>query len=304
MDAAEVLNQLTHSEALPKAALQAASEQRAEIVPVFLREIDSFLTLTPAERAKPTPLFFIFHLFGDWREKAAYRPLARLLRCAGHEVDAVLGDAITSTTHRVMAAVFDGDPDPLCKIILDPNADQFVRSRICEAVAMLVLRGELDREDAARFLRDAFVELRPQAESFVWQGWQSAIAMLGLSELKILVKQAFDRGFIDPQWLDYEGFARDLEWASKDPENPRYGSPKEFTLFGDTVEELSRWHGFSDEFLARRREVDEQYEAELTDDQPYRNPFKGVGRNDRCPCGSGKKFKNCCLGLPVTLAGT
>lgn len=23
---------------------------------------------------------------------------------------------------------------------------------------------------------------------------------------------------------------------------------------------------------------------------------KKVGRNDPCPCGSGKKFKNCCLG--------
>ena len=25
------------------------------------------------------------------------------------------------------------------------------------------------------------------------------------------------------------------------------------------------------------------------------SPFKGVGRNDPCPCGSGKKFKKCCL---------
>jgi uncharacterized protein YecA (UPF0149 family) len=23
------------------------------------------------------------------------------------------------------------------------------------------------------------------------------------------------------------------------------------------------------------------------------------GRNDPCPCGSGKKFKNCCMGLPI-----
>ena len=30
---------------------------------------------------------------------------------------------------------------------------------------------------------------------------------------------------------------------------------------------------------------------------PYRRPavvnFAGVGRNDLCPCGSGKRFKNC-----------
>jgi hypothetical protein len=25
------------------------------------------------------------------------------------------------------------------------------------------------------------------------------------------------------------------------------------------------------------------------------SPFKGVGRNDPCPCGSGRKFKKCCL---------
>jgi hypothetical protein len=27
-----------------------------------------------------------------------------------------------------------------------------------------------------------------------------------------------------------------------------------------------------------------------------RNPFKNIGRNDPCPCGSGRKFKKCCLG--------
>jgi len=28
---------------------------------------------------------------------------------------------------------------------------------------------------------------------------------------------------------------------------------------------------------------------------PAVNPYKHVGRNDPCPCGSGKKFKKCCL---------
>ena len=29
--------------------------------------------------------------------------------------------------------------------------------------------------------------------------------------------------------------------------------------------------------------------------EPVRNPWRNVGRNDPCPCGSGKKFKKCCL---------
>jgi hypothetical protein len=296
MDAAEILNQLTHAEGLPKAALEAASAQRAELIPAFLREINSYLALESADRAKPTPLFFIFHLLGEWRERTAYRPLTRLLRCPGHEVDAILGDGITSTTHRVMAAVFDGDPQPLYEVILDPHADHFVRSRMCETLAMVVLRGELDRDLVGRFFRDAFMELRPQARSFVWQGWQSAIAMLGLSELRILVKRAFDRSFIDPQWIGFDGFLRDLEWAMKRPGEGRYPHDNEFTLFGDTIDELSRWYGFSDEAHADRERQLQDIEAERGETEPYRNPFKGVGRNHPCPCGSGKKFKNCCFG--------
>jgi hypothetical protein len=167
---------------------------------------------------------------------------------------------------------------------------------MCEALAMLVLQGGLDRPLVARFLRDAFMELQPQAQCFVWQGWQSAIAMLGLSELKILVKRAFDRGFIDRQTLGFQDFERDLECAVKRPGEPRHPQDIEFTLFGDTVEELSGWYGFSDDYRADRERHLQEAEAELAESEPYRNPFRGVGRNDPCPCGSGKKFKKCCLG--------
>src|SRR5689334_24223079 len=178
MDAQAILHELTHAEGLPREALKAASAQRGEMLPLFLEEIETYLALDPAVYAKPTPLFFIFHLLGEWREKAAYRPLARLLRIPGHEIDAIFGDGITTTSHRVMAAVFDGDPEPLYDIILDPNAEEFIRAGMCEALAMVTLRRELDRAVAARFLRDAFIEIRPQAECYVWVGWQSAIAML------------------------------------------------------------------------------------------------------------------------------
>jgi hypothetical protein len=295
VDAAEILNELTHSAGLPKAALRVASARRDEIVPVFLREIDSYLSRDAAERAKPSSLFFIFHLLGEWREQTAYRPLAHLLRCPGHEVDTLLGDAITINAHRVMAAVFDGDPRPLQEIILDPEAKEFVRSRICEALAMLVLQEKLDRNMASRFLRDAYMELRPQAECYVWQGWQSAIAMLGLSELQTLVKRAFDRGFIAQEWLCFEDFREDLDRAIERAGEPRYPDDDEFTLFGDTIDELSGWYAFSDDYLAKRAQWLEEDEIESGGGEPYRNPLRGVGRNDPCPCGSGKKFKNCCL---------
>jgi hypothetical protein len=153
MEAGKILHQLTYAEGLPKEALKAATAQREKMLPLFIEEIEAFLAREPAARETPTPLFFIFHLLGEWREKAAYRPLAPLLRLAGPEVDRIFGDGITTTSHRVMAAVFDGDPEPLSEIILDPRAEQFIRAGMCEALAMVTLRGELDRARAGRFLR-------------------------------------------------------------------------------------------------------------------------------------------------------
>src|SRR3546814_697594 len=147
LDAAEIIYQLTHAVGLPTEALKAATERRHEMAPLLVGEIEHYLAFDPgsAGRQRPNPLFFGFHLLGEWREPSAYRPLARLLRCHELEIDAILGDGITSTSHRVMAAVFDGDPQPLYDIILDPEAEQFVRSRMYETLSMIVVRGDRKR---------------------------------------------------------------------------------------------------------------------------------------------------------------
>src|SRR5262252_6179963 len=143
MDIERILSELTHHERLPVDALRAASADRPAIVPRFIDAFESYVR-EPGS-VEPNLLFLAFHLFGEWRETSSYRPLARFLRAAPDDVDHVLGDAITETSHRVMAAVFDGDPQPLYGVIRDPAADEYIRSRMCEALAMLAVRGAMPR---------------------------------------------------------------------------------------------------------------------------------------------------------------
>ena len=293
MDAGETLRALAEAEDLPKDALQAATARRAEMIPPFLAAIERFLAAPVKARAAPTALFYIFHLMGSWREKSAYCPLARFLRCA--QVDDILGDAVTSTSHRVMAAIFDGDPQPLYDIILDPVADEFVRSRMCETLAILVLRGELDRHEVVRFLGDAFGKINPRSRCYVWQGWQSAVAMLGASELKSIVKQVFDREYVDRTWLGFQDFEKDIEFAIEHPGKSRLDNDGLYTLFGNTIEELSTWYGFSEKYMEDRRRWERNADEDILVSEPYINPFRNIGRNDPCPCGSGRKFKKCCM---------
>jgi uncharacterized protein YecA (UPF0149 family) len=67
----------------------------------------------------------------------------------------------------------------------------------------------------------------------------------------------------------------------------------------DAIGELSGWYAFSDaaqQDQARRTTRPGHGRLAYADlPQPVVDPFKGVGRNDPCPCGSGKKFKKCCL---------
>jgi hypothetical protein len=299
MDVQQILEHLTDDDGLPVEAIRAAEADRAAAVPVFLQAVEDYVAGVEAARSKPWPIFFIFHLMGSWREKSAYQPLARLLSLPGDEVDRVLGGAITETTHRVMAAVFDSDPRPLYDVILNENADEFVRSRVLEVLAMVTLRGELAREELAQFLRSCFTKFQDEPGCFVWNGWQSAVAFLRLEELTPLVKEAFDEQWIDPSWLEYRHFLEDFRIAVEQPDAP-FANPDEYALFGDTIEELSTWYCFSERYLqAKKRSAEKGTERRTpiwsSEQGQAVNPFKDVGRNDPCPCGSGKKFKKCCL---------
>ena len=97
---------------MPEAAARAAAERPAETVPALVAALEErSAALEAGDDDADGRLFVLFHLLGSLRATEAYRPLCRLLRLPN--IDDALGDATTETAHRVMAAVFDGDPAPL-----------------------------------------------------------------------------------------------------------------------------------------------------------------------------------------------
>jgi len=292
MDAQRILAGLGERGRVPVEAIAAARAERAAMIPVFLQAIDAVAAGT-APPAVADGVFLAFHLLGEWRERSAYRPLAKLLRLPTEAAEEILGDAPTVTAARVMAAVFDGDPAPLYEVIGDPEADEYARAAMCQTLAILTWRGALAREDTAAFLRAAFDTLEPRHDCHVWHGWMMAVASLGLAELAPLVRQAYARGSIDKSFMSLADFEDDLRHALAHPDAPLHADGA-LTPFGDTVEELADWACFRPPEPAAEEDPEAPW-SERFAFMPARNPFRGVGRNDPCPCGSGKKFKRCCL---------
>ena len=251
MDPLRVIEELAVPGRLPVDAIRAAQANRETMVPIFLRTIDDLLELrSPVD---PNALFFMFHLLGEWREKSAYWPLAIFLQLPTEVLDSILGDCITETSHRVMAAVFDGDPEPLYQIIRDPEADEFVRAKMLQTIAIVTRRGELPRDAPVAFLRDCFSQLEPREDCYVWSGWLDAVAWLGLTELKPLAQQAFQRGSIDPTWLKFKNFEEDLQYTVEHPDAEPLYPDGELTLFGETIAEMSDWACFKPKASGQRR---------------------------------------------------
>src|SRR6266566_627064 len=163
----QIIRQLGSDEGMPIEAIRAATTDRTTVAPQLLEAIEK---CEPTSEVEENGLFIAFHLLGQWREKPAYRTLARFLRRP--DVDLILGDATTETTHKIMANVFDGDPGPIYDIIQDSEADESVRSCMFDALVILAFRGELDRTEISDFLRSSFNVLQPRDFSAVWDGWQ------------------------------------------------------------------------------------------------------------------------------------
>ncbi|WP_274708230.1 DUF1186 domain-containing protein [Roseicella aerolata] len=293
----DILQELAHAgDELPRDAMRRALDTWQESAPPLLALLEAYADGRDRSEAATGAVFFVLHLVGQAREQRALPAICRLAGDAEALEDA-LGDGISSTLPGILIGTFDRDLNGLQALIEDEDVDEIVRADAFDALTYLTATGVVPREATAAYLRDLHSEMQPQEMSFAWYGWQKAIALLGLEDLKPLVASAFERGFIDPTVTDYNLFLEDLRSAQTSEDVLALFEDQHIAPLDDAIAQLSKWHTFSEEHKrekagrAVRGSTSELWDAP----QPLMNPLRAVGRNDPCPCGSGKKFKKCCL---------
>jgi len=283
---------------LPREAMQWALDHWDEVAPELLDMLERFVSGADRSDEAASAVLFILPLAGEKQDRRVFSLLCRLAQ-DGEAVEAALGDGTTTTLKRILISTYDGDLDTFKGVIEAAEADEFVRAGALEVLAYLTATGQIPRDETEAYLLRLYDTLQPQHQSFVWSGWVLAIALLGLEALSGVVRQAFGRGLIEPMVMGYDDFRRDLERTLADPERMAGFEYYQIGPLEDAIGELSGWYAFSD-----AAKQDEERWATSPEDvrlpfadapQSFVDPFKGVGRNDPCPCGSGKKFKKCCL---------
>lgn len=233
------------------------------------------------------------HILGAARDTLSWPILLSLLRRPADELDIFLDSAITLSLPRIAAGLFDGDAESLFALIADQSVEEFVRSSLFGAATFLTWEGRIERDHMRAFLERFYaVGLAPD-RNFAWRGWLLAIALLGQRDLAPLFHRAWDEGRIDPRWQDRADFEKDLTRAEQAPDDIQRFEDVDLGYIEDVVDALSWTDPGDDDADADATFRDD---AEWLPEEPYVNPWRDVGRNDPCPCGSGKKAKKCCLG--------
>lgn len=281
----------------PESGLTWLLANRGEAINPLLGLLDAFAQGIEISEEGLGVLFVGVHLLAEFRETSAFAPLCRIMRNRP-QCEILFDDP--GSLPAILPAVFDGDIDLACAVVADARADSLARAAMLQTVCWLARCGRVER-DARTFLVRGLREWRPQGPDPLWDAWVLSAADLGLKELRGHVRDLLDRGFADPEQADEAEFDRACEIALSTADGLEGFRRDGVTPWSDSVERMRSWWMFSpaslepDDAPGRPPVALPNGVAEQRLQDTIKNPFRGVGRNDPCVCGSGKKYKKCCL---------
>jgi len=266
----------------PNAALRWALDHWDQASPRFLMMLDAYTDGSDESDVTADAMFFIIHLFGAQGDRRAYRTLCRLM-LDEDRLTAALGDtACVETLKGVLIKCFDGDVAPLRQVIESTDADSITRGEALLALAWLARDGQWPEAELRAYMRALLTSMLLRESDYIWYNWVVVAAILGYQEFAADSIKLIADGLVPEEWLTLTELP-ELQ-ATGDPVGKNGLLAEDVMPFDDAIASLADWP-WPDDF-------DEDEEAPP---EPYINPLRHVGRNDPCPCGSGKKFKNCHL---------
>lgn len=222
------------------------------------------------------------NILGAIGTESAVLPLMRAMRWA----DAFDCDWLTDNLPAMLGRIGSVAIEPLKYVAGDKTSGCFCRGMAFDGLALIAWRQPERQEEICGFIYSIFMDEQNDLESRQFAGDV-------LLDLKCIAYKD-----------DLVSFARkEEEFKSRDRLYSAHFMVKDVEkTFNDDARGMGRldhdWLKFYDPLEIEERQLrwkEEEAEDRLADEDSRSSNDK-VGRNEPCPCGSGKKYKRCCLG--------
>ncbi|TVQ39458.1 MAG: DUF1186 domain-containing protein [Spirochaetaceae bacterium] len=261
----------------------------------------------PAARGSARHVYALY-LVGQLPDARLFSALVKALR-EGAPVVKRFGEAFhyLEPCSALFASLCCEDPSLLARAAADDGFILPGRGCAIRAIAALHLTDLLDREQAVKYLGGLADAVVASGKGLLGDSLADAICAIHPEDL-IRVVQRLDReGLLDNSTVDYLSRVRDLLQQTVRGHRALVELEDRYTLFYDPIDALDvvladdfhlplpipvegRSHGAGFEPLREKRSLG----LNVRDDGVMERSGRKVGRNERCPCGSGKKYKHCC----------
>ncbi len=262
----------------PREALARAIEERERIVPELLDTVSRAAENPHKLEAEPDYMGHVYAMFllSQFREQRAYEPIVRFFSQPGELSLDLTGDVVTEDLDSILASVSCGDDSLIKALIESPKANEYVRGAALRSLVALVLTGELTRDSVIQYFATLFQEKLPREPHHVWDCLVSCTMDLYPEELYEDIVNGFQEGLVDTFFVNPQHVRGALD-QGKETTLARSREFRSYRLVEDTITEMQDWACFRPKT-----------------DHPTKKRKQKIGRNEPCPCGSGKKYKKCC----------
>ena len=210
----------------------------------------------------------------------------------GSDLEYTLGDAMTEDLATMLYILAAGQQAPLQSLLLSDKAGIYVKAA---ALSALFAQWELATQQQQAFAQDGLIEVLQQAITIAAKRQQKFVLAeiaiwcitFGLEQFKASFQVLLRQNKVDTDVIKTREISR---WQLADSEKPLAAGLVR-THFD--VMSLQQWVAFQP-----ATELDEAAllpPATETASTQSISAKASAGRNDLCPCGSGKKYKKCCL---------
>ena len=235
---------------------------------------------------------YALYMLALFREKRAYPLMVRIFSEPGEEILELTGDAVLNNGTQMLASVFDGDLSGIKALIENEHANPYMRSIAMEALVKLVAAGRLTRAEVVEYFLGLFRTME-RTPGYQWDSLAMVCTDLWPSEFMDELRLLFDEGLVDDSGLEWDDITQALAQglAACLHQSSRRGA-----YITDLAQDMGWMQAFNND---RRRQTANKPASPVSASKTVPSTARSattpkVGRNDPCPCGSGKKLKECC----------
>jgi hypothetical protein len=256
-----------------------ALEITHEHVPELIRMLDDEeLNNASGESNRVWGPLYAWRALGALKAEEAIGPLLGLLKRIDEHQDDWVGEDVP----QVLAVMGSAAMAPTVEYLANPVHDDWARIAAAKTLGLIGQQHPELRDDCVRVLRAQLGKHAEQSEGI------NAFLISPLLDLKAIealpeMKEASDAGHVDETvGGDFEDFEIELGLKAVRTHPPK---PNKLTVLGERLRALVGHGGLANEPLGG-----------MPVETSARVPVAStrIGRNDPCPCGSGKKYKKCC----------